>query len=721
MKSKLINEVISGGASPSIQPNQSNDRREWEGSDYARNIRWIVGTSYNQPIVSTQMRGAIGDPYDRINTRFIDQYVFAARYIYGLQYNTEYEWASKDATNAATQIPMWRGLEISAMFRYFDGKCRQQFKPLPKILQANGISEGILSRKALKLNVLKSVVDAKKFLLDQKELGNIELEIPQGLNINDEMSIQKYFKSFMDEMEFAYRNIGKDFLYRNRYFDLFLKAAQYCFIGGRSLIRIYESKGRVYMRVVEPEYAIIDMTRNEDHHINDALAGEFKPYSVADIVARFDFTKEEVEDLEAIAMNTGNAQAPYVQGWNFINWYSNMTTVPKVWVADVEWRSITYIDGVPVECIRQGQLIGNKYLRNCGIKPNSVSDKRDKSRRRLDFCAFTPFTLLGSNMGVVMLVHKIQDMKDALTTTMQGMLARAMGKIPFVDTSQLPDFMKTPDMLAMMKQQGILVGNRTEVEAGQEKTNKMIEILDMTVDPNVQLYLGQLQYWDNVLADVLNMPIQSRLGSSNYVGEAQLQNNILSAETGTQWLYGGLTTFFQDVISLGVDKTRLVLADQDEEAFSLQIGDTAATLLKMDSVQEMLNDDFEIRFDFDSQLTEQVKATLGQITVQEAGVNPDAKREYIKIMRAETLDAVEQILDNMALLRQQAEQAAVKQQQDAAAANSAMQAQAQQNIAATGAATSMENKDAEIDQKLMQQLLEQEHQKEMAQQGEIKQ
>jgi hypothetical protein len=270
--------------------------------------------------------------------------------------------------------------------------------------------------------------------------------------------------------------------------------------------------------------------------------------------------------------------------------------------------------------------------------------------------------------------------------------------------------MKTPDMLAMMKQQGILVGNRTEVEAGQEKTNKMIEILDMTVDPNVQLYLGQLQYWDNVLADVLNMPVQSRLGSSTYVGEAQLQNNILSAETGTQWLYGGLTTFFQDVISLGVDKTRLVLADQDEGAFSLQIGDTAATLLKMDSVQEMLNDDFEIRFDFDSQLTEQVKATLSQITVQEAGVNPDAKREFIKIMRAETLDAVEEILDNMALLRMQAEQAAVKQQQDAAAANSAMQAQAQQNIAATGAAASMENKDAELDSKLMQQMLEQENQ-----------
>ena len=99
-------------------------------------------------------------------------------------------------------------------------------------------------------------------------------------------------------------------------------------------------------------------------------------------------------------------------------------------------------------------------------------------------------------------------------------------------------------------------------------------------------------------------------------------------------------------------------------------------------------------------------------------VNPDAKREYIKIMKAETINAVEDILDNMALLRQQAEQAAVKQQQEAAAANSQMQADAQQNIAATSAAASMENKDAELDQKLTSQLLTQEHEKEMAKQGE---
>lgn len=665
---------------PSIQPLQTVSNDKWDDKEYWKaNVRWVC-SMYNQLVVPPTMQGnPQQDPFYGLQNRFVPQYIKYARYVFGWQYGTSYELTAKDVKNNNTQIPLFRGKDIISLFNFYTGKVMNIIKPIPNIMQANCIAGDALSRKTLSLDLMKNLVSARQFLLDEQMLGNIQIETGSDFDLTDEQSIEANFEDFKEGSERTYLKFGKNFYISNEAAEQFKKGAQYCFIGGRISCFVEERNGKIYMDIIPPEFAIIDMSKNDDQHLDDDYAGQIKPYSVSEVASKWKLTTEEAEDLERIARDN-SSQAPYVSGWVNFNWYQNYNGVPKVWVAEkVQWQSITYINDVPVSCIRQATLIGNKYLKDEQIVPNSILDKRDKRRKCLNYRSCSPNTILGTNLGIVGMIHEMQDIRDSLVTNMLSSINRSMGKTVYIDTSQLPEGMRTPEFLQQLKQNGVVGANRAEIDDIQ-KANPLIEVIDLTIDPNIVTVLSIIQYWDNAIADVLNMPKNVKNGSSNYQSAGQIETNINTSDIGNQWIYASLVKWIQGIIEFGADLQVKVAANGGED-IAVMVGDTMAEMLKSDEVQKCLDSDYRIYLDFDTTLNEQAKVTLSQMAVQSAGVNPNAQLDYLNVIKAKNITELTNYYRNEKAKREKREAEQQAQQQQAALAQTQTMVQGQQQIA----------------------------------------
>jgi hypothetical protein len=664
---------------PAQQPLQTVEEEKWTEQYYIQNARWIC-SMYNQRVMPTYLATLNNTIPDTVlRPRFVDLYYKYSMYVFGQQQGTSYELTAKDVKNNNTQIPLYRGKDIASLFKFFNGKIRDMIRPIPKIMQANTIGGEALSRKRLKLDILKHLVDAKNFLAQEQESGNIEIQSDDDLDLSSEQMENGVFQNFKESSEKTYLKISKNFFISNDAYKKFVKGGEYMFIGGVATAFVEERNGKIYLDVIPPQYSIVDRTKDDDLHDEDQYAGQVRPYSVSEIAAKWNLTPEEAEDLERIGRDN-SSQLRYTDGWTNLNWYTNNSGVPKVWVAEkLRWQSIVYIDGVPTSCIRTATLIGNKYLKDEGILPNSVLHKTDFKRKKLGYITCTPNVIMSANLGVIGLIHEMQDIKDSLITMMLNSVARAIGKAIYIDTSQLPEGLRAPEFLQQLKQHGVVAANRAEIDDIQ-KSNPLIEVMDLTIDPNINALLNQVSYWDNALADVMNVPKNVKLGSNDYQSSGQIANNIQTSDTGTKWLYDSLALWIKETIEYGASLT-IKTAETDGGDIAVLIGDTAAEMLKSEEVQKCLESSYQIHLDFDNSLTEQIKATLAQITVQEAGVNPDAKVEYINILRKDTLDDVNSYLMTNKRKREAQEAAIRKEQQEAALAQTQTMVQGQQQIA----------------------------------------
>jgi len=84
---------------------------------------------------------------------------------------------------------------------------------------------------------------------------------------------------------------------------------------------------------------------------------------------------------------------------------------------------------------------------------------------------------MGTSMSVVGIIKRFANLKDAFITKMVQMASASFGKSVIIRASKLPEGMRTPDVVAQLKQNNIIV---IEGEETEESPNgqKMIETAD---------------------------------------------------------------------------------------------------------------------------------------------------------------------------------------------------------------------------------------------------
>jgi len=694
--------ILTSASSTELLPNQLVSG-EYTDEKYVETLRWI-GTKYNQLSTSINLMGNVGVGVDTVTT-YIQEYLDNLTYIYGSQTPDYYNFFIKDVNGNDTRTPLFRGLDVFKIFNYLNGEATDLIDPLPKILSANAYSKGALSAKMDMFDFVNFQIKEKLFLsLLQQEAGYSFKAIDRDFKTQNE--VDKFFMSAKEEMEVAYTRIAKHACYYNNYQNKLPKAFSNVLIGSLGMICVEYKKGQMVWRVIQPENAVVDYSKSLDVHENDDFAGEVYQMPLTQVLSEWDWIEEEREELNAIARNNNNLYADFYTGYatNNLFWFTNVENgVPNVTIIKGQWKSNEMVDGVVKEILREGVYIGGKWLKDNKISEGQIWKNGDVSRKRLKYIIVTPSLFLGTTVSTIGIIKRIANLRDAFLTKVTDMASTPLGKVAIIRASKLPNGLKTPDIIAQMKQAKILVIEGEDTEEGDDG-RKMAETLDLTIDPSIMSILQIAQYYEGMISDVLNIPNQVRGQITDYASKTQLQTSQSQSTKGLAYLFKNFLLFEKELLSYSADLFK-VMAPNDElgmEHLSMIVGDGVAELMSMEVVKRMSFEEFLISLNPNDFISSADKEQLAQLAFQSAssGMPTTVLKNFVKIKQLETLTETYNYLDETIYKEQAREDAAIAAQQEQDMAKAELAASTQQNIIAEQTDASLEKAQMDNETKL---------------------
>jgi hypothetical protein len=683
-----------------VQPAQAV---EFSPDEYRKNMQFIA-SMWNRRLYSfgsDATSATIGSD----ENRYVTSYLLNCQYFFGRQTASDYGFFIQDELGQNTRFPMTRGMDITKILLHIDGVVRQMIEPLPKTINVTAYSKNAVSQKKELMDFIKLKAQQKVFFDLIEEATGVGFK-PIDRDFKTQEELDKYLEDFQESMEIAYQNIAKHILLTNRYMPTLAKFSQYVALGGQATIEVYEHGGMIKWRIVPPESAIVDMSKNDDQHEDDDYGGSIMAMSVPDLLDEFDWTEDEIEELQTMAKaQTMWAQYNTYVGVNGLVWWQLNNGVPKVMVVRGQWRSLEKMDGEWVEVLREGVYIGNKYLKNCKISEGQVWNKMDKTRKRLRFRTVTPNTVLGNNLGIVGMLKRYQDIKDAFATKMIELSSRAVGKSFIVNASKLPEGLTAPDVISQLKQSNMIVLEGADIdETPDSKRQNLVETLDWTLDPNVRYYMDMISYYDGVISDIINIPQQTRGFQAQYQSAAVVNSNLQQSTLGMSWYYKNIMTSIKNLLEFSSDYAKLILPEKEDSDLNLVIGDAMVEVLKLEDIKKMQFEDFLLELNPNGLLQEQEKEQLKQFAAALAQNGAMSVSNYIKMLQIDNKTQMYNYFEKVEKEKQIREEQMQQAQMEAQMAQTEMQQQGKQNVAEINAEAGLAKQEM---QQMPPQMLEQ--------------
>ena len=683
-----------------VQPAQAVEFTE---DEYRKNMQF-VSAMWNRRLYSfgsDATSATIGSD----ENRYVTSYLLNCQYFFGRQTASDYGFFIQDELGQNTRFPMTRGMDITKILLHIDGVVRQMIEPLPKTINVTAYSKNAVSQKKELMDFIKLKAQQKVFFDLIEEATGVGFK-PIDRDFKTQEELDKYLEDFQESMEIAYQNIAKHILLTNRYMPTLAKFSQYVALGGQATIEVYEHGGMIKWRIVPPESAIVDMSKNDDQHEDDDYGGSIMAMSVPDLLDEFDWTEDEIEELQTMAKaQTMWAQYNTYVGVNGLVWWQLNNGVPKVMVVRGQWRSLEKMDGEWVEVLREGVYIGNKYLKNCKVSEGQVWNKMDKTRKRLRFRTVTPNTVLGNNLGIVGMLKRYQDIKDAFATKMIELSSRAVGKSFIVNASKLPEGLTAPDVISQLKQSNMIVLEGADIdETPDSKRQNLVETLDWTLDPNVRYYMDMISYYDGVISDIINIPQQTRGFQAQYQSAAVVNSNLQQSTLGMSWYYKNIMTSIKNLLEFSSDYAKLILPEKEDNDLNLVIGDAMVEVLKLEDIKKMQFEDFLLELNPNGLLQEQEKEQLKQFAAALAQNGAMSVSNYIKMLQIDNKTQMYNYFEKVEKEKQIREEQLQQAQMEAQMAQTEMQQQGKQNVAEINAEAGLAKQEM---QQMPPQMLEQ--------------
>jgi hypothetical protein len=674
-----------------VMPNQ--DVENYTDENYIETLRWI-GWQYNQtynniPMVQNGSLIANG------SVNYINEYVDNLSYIYGMQVPADYKFFTMDANGNNLQTPLVRGLDVYKIYNYLFGEATDIIDPLPKTLNVTAYSKDAISAKKDMMDYIKFQLENKAFLNILQQEAGYEFK-PINRDFENKEQEEKFFTSYQEAMEIGFEQIARHVAYNNDYKQNLSKGFSYTLIGNVGTLQIDYINGEVVWDVVPCEEAITDYSKGKDVHKDDDFGGRIRQMTVPALLERYDFTDDEREELGSIADTNTSFGRLYngAQAANNFYWVTNNNGVPKVTVVEGQWISLEKgEDGKIRECLREGALIANKYLRGNKISNGQVWQKGKRSKKRLKYITMTPNLFMGTSMSVVGIIKRFANLKDAFITKMVEMASSSIGRATVIRASKLPEGLRAPDVISQLKQARVLVIEGEETEEAPNGA-RLAETVDLTLDPNIQLILGIIQYLDQAINDYLNIPQSVRGMSATYQSAKGIESTQNQSSKGLSYLFKTLQNWMQECLSYSADLMKLMAPDDElgREELSLIVGDAMVELLSMDTVKRAQFEDFLLHLNPSDYNSISEKEQLNNLLLQTAtsGMPLQILKTYLAVKRSESLTEAENKIDAMIYREEKIEAEKAAAEREMAMMQSQQASQTQQYQADVAAEAGLE-------------------------------
>ncbi len=519
----------------------------------------------------------------------IDEIVRMYTYYLGRQSNKDYYYTTQDQNNCDLPTVWINGQKVTSLVDFMVGNAIKMIENIEPSVKAQ--SKAAMNKKTEILEKALLMFDAPEIFetladygVEYAPLGNDteKMESPEDVYRYMEYDYRQY-------TEVIGMRMAEDILLRNDYRNKLKQAFLYTLLGGRVGIENRVENAKQYFDVILPHNLIVDMAKDDDFNSDARFVGKVDWLNTTDVIERYQqwLTTEEITEIKEITMNNlyqllDLTTHPYATNWAFnFNNLPTLACVTGYWIGmkDLGYEESkdkfgnTHISKIRngrkskfwTKTVYKGTLIGNKYVVDWEEVTNQVRKHDNPGDVELPLKVFIPNMVMGENRSVVARLHQHQDRIDYITNEITKMMNRAKGKVYIINRQKLGTS-TAKDVISDFERLGIHVtdGSATgeDFVAGQDA--RMVEVVDMTLDPNVNQLINLRREEERLMEEIVNIPKVALGQQSGYVGAKTQAGTIAQSNLGTSYLYQGFIEFFQKNLAFSLNQYKVSLISESE-------------------------------------------------------------------------------------------------------------------------------------------------------------
>jgi hypothetical protein len=517
----------------------------------------------------------------------IDEVVRMFTYYLGRQYNKDYYYTTQDQNNCDLPTVWINGQKVTSLVDYMVGNAIKMIQNIEPSVKNN--SKAAVNKRTELLEKMLLKFEVPEFFEAMEQAG-IEFNPagPQEFEVKEDVYRWMEY-DYKEQAEILAMRICEDILNRNSFQEKFKQAFLYTLLGGYVGIENRIENGKQYFDTILPHNLIVDRAKDDDFNSEARFVGKVDWLNTTDIIERYQdsLTVEEIEEIKKITTNNlyqllDLTTHPYAMNWAFnVNNLPTLACVTGYWVGmkDMGYEKSkdkfgnTHYSKIRnarkgqywTKTVYKGTLIGNKYIVDAEEMTNIVRKTDNPGDVELPLKVFIPNMVMGENRSVVARLHQHQDRIDYITNEITKMMTRAKGKVYLINRQKLGTS-TAKDVISDFERMGIHVtdGSATGEDFVPGQDARMVEVVDMTLDPNIQQLVSLRREEERLMEEIVNIPKVALGQQAGYVGAKTQAGTIAQSNLGTTYLYQGFIQFVEKELSFAINQYKVSLIDEPE-------------------------------------------------------------------------------------------------------------------------------------------------------------
>ena len=558
---------------------------EWTDAYYIKCIRSIVAEwnfNVNQFNPNALTNDELGLPL-----RFAERSQYFKEYYFGRQKNIDFQHILLKEDGSRKLIKMFRNKDIMKFVNYSIQQIITFSKRAKDIIEVKGVSKNVVSKKKFNMDFQKFILDTQNSKYYKNSEFKDFFQSITGTKFGSDAKEQALGYDFSEGIDDAAQNVAKDVYHRNYLDELFVEMGKDGLMSGLLAAKISIENGYVLVEHIPSTEAIFPPTINGDQHRSDQYGGRLRFLTPSEIFAKYgdkltDAIKTEIQSMAYSQSGNNTFYNLYnnTYGNTVFNWWGNMGGTPRVAVAEVQWASYKKGDADRHrQCLREGILIGNKYLIGQGESTNQTTDWRNATHTNLDYKFCQPMSIFGQNMGMPEILYTYENQKDFLQTKINEWITQTKGTFYFIMAENIPEGEDVNSMMAQVSDTRLVAVKGTDMDKGE--IHRFMEQGAIEMPRDVAILFSELSRYSSMMADVLNIPDQARGQMQGYQPIKTLSAQLAQSSKGTMYFYEPIQKFYQRILEHSVNKFMTsTLLNNSEFEYELIVGDTEMQLFK---------------------------------------------------------------------------------------------------------------------------------------------
>jgi len=659
------------------QPNQFIPENKKDQEWYRDNARYVA-SKYNTQFNSLGFRNN-----EQNFDKPVDEMLRMFTYYLGKQENRDYYYTTQDQSGCELPTVWINGQKLTSMVDFMLGTAIKMIENIEPSVKA--VSRTATNKRTLDMELALLKVEFKNIFSQLEEqgvsfnpLGKQDFEMPDEVMKHMQYDYKQYGE------EIAY-DMVTDILHRNKFMSKYKQAFFYTLLAGVVGIENKIVNKRVMKEIILPYNLIWDNTFDDDLNEKARFVGKIDWISPGEIISNPYYTRqlttEQIEEIKVLTPdNIDKLLGEDNITTNKLKWYWNNNGVPSLAATTCYWigyKELRYeklkdkygnehiakiknanVSQYWVKTVYKATLLANKYVVDYGEIHNIVRKQDDINEVELPITVFIPNMVMGENRSIVSRLHKHQDRIDFLNNEITKSVTRAKGKV-FVLNKHKLGTATAQEVLNDFERMGIHItdGNATGEEFIGPDQNKVVDVVDMTLDPNVQQLLSLKREEERIMEEIVNVPKAAMGQQQGYMGAKTQAGTIAQSNLGTSYLYQGFVQFIEKDLQHSLNQFKVsLLANQDDDI--PVIGDRGINYLKV--TEDFKFEDFGIYVKIRDFIDDQAKERL--LFIAQAAMQNQAI-DMLDYLQLETSKTYTELFNNLKFSLEKKKREAEKQQE----------------------------------------------------------